>query len=60
MKKYYQIESWNWLSKIWINFNFRKYSSLQDAKKRINSYKEHELGVKFRIVKTEILYESKK
>ena len=59
MKKYYQIESWNWLFKIWANFDFRKYSSLQDAKKRINSNKEHKLGVKFRIVKTEILYENK-
>ena len=60
MKIHYSIQSWSWLSKIWINYDFRKYFSLQDAKKEINSYKQHKLGVKFRIVKTEILYEDKK
>ena len=60
MKKYYSIQYWNWLSKIWVSNSFHKYSSLQDAKKEINSYKEHKLGVKFRIVKIEILDENKK
>lgn len=55
MGSYYQIQDWNSLSKIWTNFNFKKYSSLQAAQKRINSYKQHKLGVKFRIVKTEII-----
>jgi hypothetical protein len=60
MKIYYEIQNWNNLCKFWSNHNFYKYSSLQDAKKEINSYKENKLGVKFRIVKIEILYEDKK
>jgi hypothetical protein len=55
MKKYYRIETWNCLSEIWVNHDLNKYSSLQAAQKEINSYKEHKLGVKFRIVNTEIL-----
>lgn len=55
MSLYYEIQSWNWLSKMWINFDLKKYSSLQAAQKRVNSYKEHKLRVKFRIVKTEII-----
>jgi hypothetical protein len=60
MKLYYQIFYRNKLFKVWSPHNFDKYSSLQSAQKEINSYKEHKLGVKFRIVKTEILYEDKK
>ena len=55
MSLYYEIQSWNWLSKMWINFDLKKYSSLQAAKERVNSYKEHKLGVKFRIIKIKIL-----
>jgi hypothetical protein len=55
LKTYYEIQSWHWLDKIWINFDLKEYSSLQTAKERINSYKEHKLGVKFRILKIEIL-----
>ncbi len=55
MGLYYQIENWNNLFKIWTNFDLKKYSSLQAAQKRVNSYKEHKLGVKFRIAKTEII-----
>lgn len=54
-KIYYHIQYWNWLFKIWTPHNFNKYSSLQEAQKEVNSYKEHKLGVKFRIVKTEFL-----
>jgi hypothetical protein len=54
MKKYYIIEYWNWLFKIWIPHDFIKYCSLQSAQKEIDSYKEHKLGVKFRITKNEI------
>jgi hypothetical protein len=43
------------LGKLWASYNFKKYSSLQAAQKEVNSYKEHKLGVKFRIVKTEII-----
>jgi hypothetical protein len=60
MKNYYSISFWSKLFKLWLPHDFKKYSSLQDAKKEINSYKEHKLGIKFRIVKTEIFYESKK
>jgi hypothetical protein len=55
MKKYYQIQYWNWLFKIWIPHDFNKYSSLQKAKEEVDSYKKHKLGVKFKIVKTELL-----
>jgi hypothetical protein len=55
MSLYYEIQSWHWLDKIWINFDLKKYSSLQAAKERVNSYKEHKSGVKFRILKIEIL-----
>jgi hypothetical protein len=40
---------------MWIPHNFKKYSSLQAAKKEISSYKDHNLGVKFRIQKVEII-----
>ena len=60
MKAYYQIFCWSKLFKLWIPHDLRKYSSLQDAKKEVRSYKEHKLGIKFRIIKTEILYEDKK
>lgn len=55
MGLYYQIQDWNTLSKIWTNFNFKKYSSLQAAQKAVNSYKEHKLGIKFRIQKIETI-----
>jgi hypothetical protein len=55
MKIYYQIQYWNWLFKIWTPHNFHKYSSLQTAKKIVNSYKENKLGIKFRIQKIEII-----
>lgn len=60
MKLYYQVSYWNKLFKLWVPHDFKKYSSLQDAQKAISSYKEHELGIKLRIVKTEILNEDKK
>jgi hypothetical protein len=41
--------------KLWIPHNFKKYSSLQAAQKAIDSYKEHKLGIKFRIQKIEII-----
>jgi hypothetical protein len=40
---------------MWIPHNFKKYSSLQAAKKEVSSYKDHNLGVKFRIQKVEII-----
>jgi hypothetical protein len=55
MSLYYEIQSWHWLDKIWINFDLKKYSSLQAAKERVSSYKEHKLGVRFRILKIEII-----
>ena len=55
MKPYYQIQYWNWLFKIWSPHDFNKYSSLQRAKEEVNSYKQHKLGVKFRIQKIEII-----
>jgi hypothetical protein len=54
-KTFYQVQYWNWLFKIWIPHNFKEYSSLQRAKKEVNSYEEHKLGVKFRIQKIEII-----
>jgi hypothetical protein len=56
MKAYYQIEYWNKLFNMWTFHDSTEYSSLQEAKNEIKSYKEHELGVKFRIIKTEIVY----
>ena len=53
--KYYKIEYFNFLFKMWINHDFKKYSSLQTAKKAVESYKEHKLGIKFRIQKIEII-----
>lgn len=58
MKKYYQIQYWNWLSKIWVFYNFKKYSSLKNVKKEIKSYQDHKLGVKLRILKVQIYNES--
>jgi len=55
MKSYYQIQYRNCLFEMWIPHNFNKYSSLQAAQKEISSYKEHKLGVKFRIQKIEII-----
>jgi len=55
VKTYYQIQYWNWLFKTWTLHNFKEYSSLQQAKEEVNSYKEHNLGVKFRIQKIEII-----
>ncbi len=55
MNLHYKVQSWHWLDKIWIDFSFKKYSSLQAAQKEVNSYKEHKLGVKFRILKIEII-----
>lgn len=55
MKAYYNISYWNKLFKLWIPHDFKKYSSLQNAQKAIDSYKEHKLGVKFRIQKIEII-----
>jgi hypothetical protein len=55
VKPYYQVSYWSKLFKLWIPHNFKKYSSLQEAQKAIDSYKEHKLGVKFRIQKIEII-----
>jgi hypothetical protein len=55
VKPYYQVSYWSKLFKLWIPHNFKKYSSLQEAQKAIDSYKEHKLGVKFRIQKIEIV-----
>ena len=55
MKAYYNISCWSKLFKLWIPHDFKKYSSLQAAQKSIDSYKEHKLGVKFRIQKIEII-----
>jgi hypothetical protein len=55
VKSYYQVSYWNKLFKLWTSHNFKKYSSLQEAQEAIDSYKEHKLGVKFRIQKIEII-----
>jgi hypothetical protein len=55
VKPYYQVYYWSSLFAMWIPHNFKKYSSLQAAKKEISSYKDHNLGVKFRIQKVEII-----
>jgi hypothetical protein len=55
MKSYYQIQYRNRLFEMWSPHNFKKYSSLQAAQKEVSSYKDHKLGVKFRIQKIEII-----
>lgn len=55
----YKIEYWNQLFQIWIPYDSVEYSSLQAAKKEIESYQEHKLGVKFRILKIETVYTDK-
>jgi len=55
VKPYYQVSYWNKLFQLWIPHDFKKYSSLQAAQKAVDSYKEHGLGVKFRIQKIEII-----
>ena len=55
MKAYYEISTWSKLFKMWIPHDFKKYSSLQDAQKIVNSYKENKLGTKFRIQKIETI-----
>lgn len=55
MKPIYTIEYYNDLWKTWIRHNFINYSSLQKAKDEVKSYKNHKLGIKIRIVKTEII-----
>lgn len=39
--------------KRWTRHTFLEYASLEDARKEVNSYKEHKLGIKFRILKVE-------
>lgn len=52
---YFKIEYFNKLFNLWIPYDIKKYSSLQAAQNEITSYKNHKLGVKLRIVKTEII-----
>lgn len=50
MKKYYIIEYYQKGIKDWTRHNFTNYKLLKDAKKEVTSYKEHKLGIKFRIL----------
>lgn len=48
---YYIIEFYQEGCKKWIRHTFLEYASLKDAKREVDSYKQHKLGVKFRILK---------
>jgi hypothetical protein len=51
--KYFIIEYYQEGCKKWTRHTFTEYTSLEDARKEVNSYKEHKLGIKFRILKVE-------
>jgi len=55
MNTYYQIEYWNSLFKKWVRHDFKKYKTLQMAQEILSSYKENKLGLKFQILKMEII-----
>lgn len=52
---HYQIEYYNKMWKDWIAFDNHFYKTEEDAQKRVDEYNEHKLGIKTRIIKTEIL-----
>lgn len=48
--KYYRIEYFQKGCNDWVAHTFTNYKTLEEAKKEIDSYKEHKLGIKFRIL----------
>lgn len=54
---HYQIEYYNKLWKDWLAFDQKFYKTEEDARKRVDEYKEHKLGIKTRIIQTTILDE---
>lgn len=50
MKEYYIIEYYQSSIKKWTRHTFIDYKTLSEAKKEVLSYKEHKLGIKFRIM----------
>lgn len=54
---HYQIEYYNKMWKDWLAFDQLFYKTEEDAQKRIDEYKEHNLGTETRIVQTNILNE---
>ncbi len=59
MKTYYIIECFNNLSNRWVQHNFIKYKTLQMAKNEVQRFKEHKTKDKLRVIKTQIVYETK-
>jgi hypothetical protein len=55
MKNIYKIEYYNKLWKSWIRFDQKEYKTQQSAQERIDGYKEHQTGIKLRLIRTEIL-----
>lgn len=55
MSKYYIIEYYQKGANIWVRHTFTDYSTLNDAKKEVESYKEHKLGIKFRILEVKVV-----
>lgn len=56
MKKYFIIEYFQPSCNNWTRHTFTDYKSLEEAVKEVNSYKEHDLGIKFRVLKVEEVY----
>ena len=53
--QYYIIEYYQTGCKKWTRHTFQEYTSLEHARKEVDSYKEHNLGIKFRILKVEVI-----
>jgi len=50
MKEHYIIEYYQKGIKNWTRHTFIDYLTLEEAKKEVTSYREHDLGIKFRIL----------
>jgi hypothetical protein len=55
MKAFYKIQYWNKLFNLWVSHNYKKYKTLQEAQEVVSSFKEHRLGIKFRILEIKII-----
>ena len=57
--KYFIIEYFQESMNKWTRHTFIDYNTFEEAKKEVDSYIDHDLGIKFRIMKVEEVFESK-
>lgn len=55
--KYFIIEYFQSSCNKWTRHTLTEYETYKEAKSEVESYKEHELGLKFRILKVEEIKE---